>query len=193
MHFEPMYDGSYGGGVRAVDLTWTGSGHSFFLPSSGPFFTLALSLPPPLFRRIPAVIARCDVTRGGVIGACMCGPARGPGGYLLRNPSNPFLESREKSKVTLPSHAPSIYAAHVITPSERSQCVIKFPLAAAKKDIAAASSLPTIKKDEKRKKRRGEKKSRRAGEIGCRQETRPIIDIGASLRIGRERLPAVAV
>lgn len=54
-------------GVVCVLLTWpwTGSGHSFFLPSSRPFFTRPF-LP---LRELRTDIPRCDVTRGGVIGS----------------------------------------------------------------------------------------------------------------------------
>lgn len=63
----------------------------------------------------------------------MCGPTRAPGVYLLRIPSNPFLESREESKVIL-SPNDTRFTRRVITPAafERHfayrEIIIKFPL-----------------------------------------------------------------
>lgn len=88
-------------GVVCVLLTWpwTGSGHSFFLPSSRPFFTRPF---PPL-RGLRTDIARCDVTRGGVIGSThvLLSRVGAPGVYLLRNPSNPFLRIAQRSESRL--------------------------------------------------------------------------------------------
>lgn len=63
MRVKSLHDGPYGGGVYAVDPVWTGSGHSFFLWLIEAFF---LPLAPASFGS-NIDIAKCDVTRGGVI------------------------------------------------------------------------------------------------------------------------------